>query len=155
MCTCGHTYMLHVDMWTHTHAAHAVDSRLRPVVPVYTHTHTQTCTKTCSADDLMSVRFCSTGASSGQRGFLGCMRGLKINGVTFDLEEKARVTPGVNPGCQGHCSSYGMHCKNGGTCVEQYNGYSCDCSHTAYDGAFCTDGTAAIFESHLAAASDL
>lgn len=80
------------------------------------------------------------GASSGQRGFLGCMRALKINGVTFDLKEKAKVTPGVNPGCQGHCSSYRMHCRNGGKCVEQYNGYSCDCSLTAYDGPFCTDG---------------
>uniref|UniRef100_UPI0037E7851E contactin-associated protein-like 2 n=1 Tax=Semicossyphus pulcher TaxID=241346 RepID=UPI0037E7851E len=86
------------------------------------------------------------GASSGQRGFLGCMRALKINGVTFDLEERAMMTPGVNPGCQGHCSSYGMHCRNGGKCVEQYNGYSCDCSLTAYDGAFCTDDVGGYFE---------
>lgn len=88
------------------------------------------------------------GASSGQRGFLGCMRALRINGVMFDLEEKAKVTPGVNPGCQGHCSNYGMHCRNGGKCLEQYNGYSCDCSLTAYDGPFCTDGMA--FNSCLA-----
>uniref|UniRef100_A0A8D3BC34 Contactin associated protein like 2b n=1 Tax=Scophthalmus maximus TaxID=52904 RepID=A0A8D3BC34_SCOMX len=79
------------------------------------------------------------GASSGRRGFLGCMRALKVNGVTFDLEERAKVTPGVSPGCQGHCNSYAMHCRNGGKCVEQYNGYSCDCSLTAYDGPFCTD----------------
>lgn len=68
------------------------------------------------------------------------MRALKINGVTMDLEERAKVAAGVSPGCQGHCNSYGMHCRNGGTCVEQYNGYSCDCSLTAYDGPFCTDG---------------
>ncbi|TKS80454.1 Contactin-associated protein-like 2 [Collichthys lucidus] len=86
------------------------------------------------------------GASSGQRGFLGCMRALKINGVTFDLEERAKVTPGVNPGCQGHCSNYGMHCRSGGKCVEQYNGYSCDCSLTAYDGPFCTDDVGGYFE---------
>ncbi|XP_041660286.1 contactin-associated protein-like 2 [Cheilinus undulatus] len=86
------------------------------------------------------------GASSGQRGFLGCMRALKINGVTFDLEGRAKVTPGVNPGCWGHCSSYGMHCRNGGKCVEQYNGYSCDCSLTAYDGPFCTDDVGGYFE---------
>lgn len=60
--------------------------------------------------------------------------------MTFDLEDKARDTPGVNPGCQGHCSSHMMQCSNGGECVEQYNGYSCDCSLTAYDGSFCTDG---------------
>uniref|UniRef100_A0AAQ5YB58 Contactin associated protein like 2b n=1 Tax=Amphiprion ocellaris TaxID=80972 RepID=A0AAQ5YB58_AMPOC len=86
------------------------------------------------------------GASSGQRGFLGCMRALKINGMTFDLEERAKITSGVNPGCQGHCSSYGMHCRNGGKCVEQYNGYSCDCSLTAYDGPFCTDDVGGYFE---------
>lgn len=84
------------------------------------------------------------GASSGQRGFLGCMRALKINGVTFDLKAKAEMSPGVNPGCQGHCSSYGTHCQNGGMCVEKYNGYTCDCSLTAYDGPFCTEGNAEI-----------
>ncbi|XP_076018406.1 contactin-associated protein-like 2b [Genypterus blacodes] len=86
------------------------------------------------------------GASGGQRGFLGCMRALKINGVTFDLEERAKATPGVKPGCQGLCTSYGMHCRNGGKCVEQYNGYSCDCSYTAYDGPFCTDDVGGYFE---------
>lgn len=80
------------------------------------------------------------GASNGQRGFLGCMRALKINGVTFNLKEKAKVSPGVSPGCQGHCNSYGTHCRNGGKCVEQYSGFSCDCSLTAYDGPFCTEG---------------
>ncbi|XP_072219814.1 contactin-associated protein-like 2b [Leuresthes tenuis] len=86
------------------------------------------------------------GASSGQRGVLGCMRALKINGAIYDLEERAKMTPGVNPGCQGHCSSYRMHCRNGGKCVEQYNGYSCDCSLTAYDGPFCTDDVGGYFE---------
>ncbi|XP_060899803.1 contactin-associated protein-like 2 [Labrus mixtus] len=86
------------------------------------------------------------GASSGQRGFLGCMRALKINGVTFDLEGRAKVTPGVNPGCHGHCSSFGTHCRNGGKCVEKYNGYSCDCSLTAYDGPFCTEDIGGYFE---------
>uniref|UniRef100_A0AAR2LAJ4 Contactin associated protein 2 n=1 Tax=Pygocentrus nattereri TaxID=42514 RepID=A0AAR2LAJ4_PYGNA len=87
------------------------------------------------------------GASGGQRGFLGCIRSLKMNGVTLDLEERAKVTPGVKPGCSGHCSSYGMHCQNGGKCVEKYNGYSCDCSLTAFDGPFCTDDVGGYFES--------
>ncbi|XP_011484399.1 contactin-associated protein-like 2 [Oryzias latipes] len=86
------------------------------------------------------------GASSGQRSFLGCMRALKINGVIFDLERRAAETPGLSPGCQGHCSRYEMHCRNGGKCVEQYNGYSCDCSLTAYDGPFCTDDVGGYFE---------
>lgn len=63
-----------------------------------------------------------------------------MNGVTLDLEERAMVTPGVKPGCQGHCTSFGMYCRNGGKCVEKYNGYLCDCSATAYDGPFCTRG---------------
>ncbi|KAM4551352.1 contactin-associated protein-like 2b [Odontesthes bonariensis] len=86
------------------------------------------------------------GASSGQRGVLGCMRALKINGAIYDLEERAKMTPGVNPGCRGHCSSYRMHCRNGGKCVEHYNGYSCDCSLTAYDGPFCMDDVGGYFE---------
>lgn len=81
-----------------------------------------------------------SGASGGQRGFLGCIRALKMNGVTLDLEERAKVTPGVKPGCSGHCTSYGQHCRNGGQCLEKYNGYSCDCTLTAYDGPFCTEG---------------
>lgn len=63
-----------------------------------------------------------------------------MNGVTLDLDERAKVTPGVKPGCRGHCTSYGMYCRNGGKCVEKYNGYLCDCSATAYDGPFCTRG---------------
>lgn len=63
-----------------------------------------------------------------------------MNGITLDLEERAKVTPGVKPGCQGHCTSFGMYCRNGGKCVEKYNGYLCDCSDSAYDGPFCTRG---------------
>ncbi|KAK6310717.1 hypothetical protein J4Q44_G00187720 [Coregonus suidteri] len=87
------------------------------------------------------------GASGGQRGFLGCIRALKMNGVTLDLEERAKVTPGVKPGCSGHCTSYGQHCRNGGKCMEKYNGYSCDCTLTAYDGPFCTEDVGGFFES--------
>uniref|UniRef100_A0A8C7L4M7 Contactin associated protein 2 n=1 Tax=Oncorhynchus kisutch TaxID=8019 RepID=A0A8C7L4M7_ONCKI len=86
------------------------------------------------------------GAAGGQRGFLGCIRSLRMNGVTLDLEERAKVTPGVKPGCQGHCTSYGMYCRNGGKCVEKYNGYSCDCTATAYDGPFCTKDVGGFFE---------
>uniref|UniRef100_A0AAQ4QK88 Contactin associated protein 2 n=1 Tax=Gasterosteus aculeatus aculeatus TaxID=481459 RepID=A0AAQ4QK88_GASAC len=86
------------------------------------------------------------GAAGGQRGFLGCIRALRMNGITLDLEERAKVTPGVKPGCQGHCTSFGMYCRNGGKCVERYNGYLCDCSTTAYDGPFCTRDVGGFFE---------
>ncbi|XP_071390016.1 contactin-associated protein-like 2, partial [Centroberyx affinis] len=89
---------------------------------------------------------CQDSAAGGQRGFLGCIRALRMNGVTLDLEERAKVTPGVKPGCQGHCTSYGMYCRNGGKCVEKYNGYSCDCTATAYDGPFCTRDVGGFFE---------
>uniref|UniRef100_A0A8C6SDS1 Contactin associated protein like 2b n=1 Tax=Neogobius melanostomus TaxID=47308 RepID=A0A8C6SDS1_9GOBI len=88
----------------------------------------------------------SAGASGGQRAFLGCMRALRVNGVTFDLEERAGDTAGVSPGCRGHCSSFGIHCQNGGRCVEQYNDYRCDCSRTAFDGPFCTEDVGGYFE---------
>ncbi|XP_041670112.1 contactin-associated protein-like 2 [Cheilinus undulatus] len=87
------------------------------------------------------------GAAGGQRGFLGCIRALRMNGITLDLEERAEVTPGVKPGCQGHCTSFGMYCRNGGKCVEKYNGYLCDCTDTAYDGPFCTRDVGGFFES--------
>ncbi|XP_047424668.1 contactin-associated protein-like 2a isoform X2 [Mugil cephalus] len=86
------------------------------------------------------------GAAGGQRGFLGCIRALRMNGITLDLEERAKVTPGVKPGCQGHCTSFGMYCRNGGKCVEKYNGYLCDCTATAYDGPSCTRDVGGFFE---------
>ncbi|XP_044032587.1 contactin-associated protein-like 2a isoform X3 [Siniperca chuatsi] len=89
---------------------------------------------------------CQDSAAGGQRGFLGCIRALRMNGITLDLEERAKVTPGVKPGCQGHCTSFGMYCRNGGKCVEKYNGYLCDCTNTAYDGPFCTRDVGGFFE---------
>uniref|UniRef100_A0A3Q3NKW7 Contactin associated protein 2a n=1 Tax=Mastacembelus armatus TaxID=205130 RepID=A0A3Q3NKW7_9TELE len=86
------------------------------------------------------------GAAGGQRGFLGCIRALRMNGITLDLEERAMVTPGVKPGCQGHCTSFGIYCQNGGKCVEKYNGYLCDCTATAYNGPFCTRDVGGFFE---------
>ncbi|XP_008588698.1 PREDICTED: contactin-associated protein-like 2 [Galeopterus variegatus] len=69
-----------------------------------------------------------------------------MNGVTLDLEERAKVTSGFKSGCSGHCTSYGANCENGGKCLEKYHGYSCDCSHTAYDGTFCNKDVGAFFE---------
>ncbi|XP_069790927.1 contactin-associated protein-like 5 isoform X4 [Narcine bancroftii] len=86
------------------------------------------------------------GTASRQKGFLGCIRSLQLNGVTLDLEERAKITPGVKPGCPGHCSSYGNLCHNGGRCIEKYNGYSCDCGHSAYNGPFCKKEVSALFE---------
>ncbi|VTJ76383.1 Hypothetical predicted protein, partial [Marmota monax] len=86
------------------------------------------------------------GGAGGQQGFLGCIRSLRMNGVTLDLEERAKVTSGFKSGCSGHCTSYGTNCENGGKCIEKYHGYSCDCSNTAYDGTFCNKDVGAFFE---------
>ncbi|XP_034531537.1 contactin-associated protein-like 4 isoform X2 [Notolabrus celidotus] len=87
------------------------------------------------------------GTASRQKGFLGCIRSLQLNGATLDLEERAKITPGVRPGCPGHCSSYGSLCQNHGRCVERDNGFSCDCGPSAYTGSFCHQEISASFTS--------
>uniref|UniRef100_A0A8C0FTD2 Contactin associated protein-like 4 n=1 Tax=Bubo bubo TaxID=30461 RepID=A0A8C0FTD2_BUBBB len=68
------------------------------------------------------------GTASRQKGFLG-----------------SKITPGVEPGCPGHCSSYGNLCHNGGKCREKYSGFSCDCTFSAYAGPFCKKEISAYF----------
>lgn len=92
-----------------------------------------------NADGALCVS--SGGTASRQKGFRGCIRSLQLNGVTLDLEERAKITPGVQAGCPGHCSSYGTLCQNQGRCVESTNSFSCDCGPSAYSGAFCDRGT--------------
>nr|XP_060630142.1 contactin-associated protein-like 5 isoform X1 [Anolis sagrei ordinatus] len=94
---------------------------------------------------LNSQLFVGTTASR-QRGFVGCIRALHLNGQKLDIEERAKVTPGVKPGCPGHCSSYGNLCHNGGKCVEKFNGYLCDCTNSPYEGPFCREEISALFE---------
>uniref|UniRef100_A0A8C0CKT3 Uncharacterized protein n=1 Tax=Balaenoptera musculus TaxID=9771 RepID=A0A8C0CKT3_BALMU len=86
-----------------------------------------------------------SGTASRQRGFLGCIRSLRLNGLALDLEERATMTPGVGPGCPGHCSSYGHLCRNGGRCREKRRGIECDCTFSAYDGPFCENEISAYF----------
>lgn len=82
----------------------------------------------------------SGGTAARQRGFLGCIRALQVNGRTLDLEGRAKITPGVEPGCPGHCSTYGHLCLHGGQCRERHQGFSCDCELSAYTGPFCSSG---------------
>uniref|UniRef100_A0A3B4GBX0 Contactin-associated protein-like 4 n=1 Tax=Pundamilia nyererei TaxID=303518 RepID=A0A3B4GBX0_9CICH len=101
-------------------------------------------------DGLMHLQLNSQlfiGTASRQKGFLGCIRSLQLNGVTLDLEKRAKITPGVLPGCPGHCSSYGSLCQNEGRCEEKANGFSCDCGQSAYSGAFCHKEVSATFKS--------
>ncbi|XP_072246689.1 contactin-associated protein-like 4 [Leuresthes tenuis] len=86
------------------------------------------------------------GTASRQKGFRGCIRSLQLNGITLDLEERAKVTPGVQAGCPGHCSSYGSLCQNHGRCVERTKSFSCDCGSSAYTGAFCDKEVSVSFK---------
>ncbi|KAJ3599774.1 hypothetical protein NHX12_033730 [Muraenolepis orangiensis] len=90
------------------------------------------------------------GTASRQKGFRGCLRSLQLNGVTLDLEERATITPGVRPGCPGHCSSYGSLCRNRGRCVERPKGFTCDCGPSAFTGTFCHQELSASFTSGTA-----
>ncbi|AWP03642.1 putative contactin-associated protein-like 4 [Scophthalmus maximus] len=93
-----------------------------------------------------TVKFIHRGTASRQKGFRGCVRSLRLNGATLDLEERARITPGVRPGCPGHCGSYGALCRNRGRCAERANGFRCDCGPSAYAGVFCHTEVSAAFK---------
>ncbi|XP_042350366.1 contactin-associated protein-like 5 [Plectropomus leopardus] len=86
------------------------------------------------------------GTASQQRGFLGCIRTLTVNGVSFDLEERAKMTPGVTSGCPGYCSGSSSLCHNRGRCIEKSNGYVCDCSQSAYGGTTCNQEVSVSFD---------
>ncbi|CAB1346964.1 unnamed protein product [Coregonus sp. 'balchen'] len=86
------------------------------------------------------------GTAARQRGFLGCIRTLTINGVTFNLEERAKMTPGVSAGCPGHCSGSSSLCHNRGRCIENNTGYVCDCSQSAYGGPSCKEEVSVSFD---------
>lgn len=86
------------------------------------------------------LSYLSGGTATRQRGILGCIRAFNMNGVNFDLEERAKVTPGVSSGCAGHCSSSAGLCHNRGKCIEKSSGYMCDCTNSAYGGPSCTEG---------------
>uniref|UniRef100_A0A8C7XTA9 Contactin associated protein family member 5a n=1 Tax=Oryzias sinensis TaxID=183150 RepID=A0A8C7XTA9_9TELE len=102
------------------------------------------------ADGRLRLRLSSQlfvgGTASQQRGFLGCIRSLTVNGMSFDLEERAKMTPGVSAGCPGYCSGSSNLCHNRGKCIEKSNGYICDCSQSAYGGTTCNQEVSVSFD---------
>ncbi|WAR06589.1 NRX4-like protein [Mya arenaria] len=71
-------------------------------------------------------------------GYVGCMRGLRVNGVLMDMRGKitrGEETYGVHEGCVGKCAS--NPCFNHGTCQEGYDHYTCDCAYTPFRGWMC------------------
>ncbi|KAG8139787.1 hypothetical protein E2320_002538, partial [Naja naja] len=78
--------------------------------------------------------------------FLGCLRGLHMNGVTLNLEGKANETEGVLVNCTGHCRNPLVPCQNHGICWEHYSHYTCNCTVSAFEGPFCNHDIGAYFE---------
>nr|XP_057938664.1 contactin-associated protein-like 5 isoform X2 [Doryrhamphus excisus] len=86
------------------------------------------------------------GAPYGPQSFLGCIRSLTVNSVTYDLQERAKKAPGVSPTCHGYCDGSSVVCHNHGRCVEKSDGFTCDCSRSAYAGLLCNDEVALSFD---------
>ncbi|KAJ8344708.1 hypothetical protein SKAU_G00289010 [Synaphobranchus kaupii] len=80
------------------------------------------------------------------RAYLGCLRGLRMNGVPLDLEEKVNEQEGIRLCCTGQCLNASLPCRNGGRCIEGYASYYCDCNNTAFDGYYCHKDIGAYFE---------
>ncbi|KAI1230282.1 hypothetical protein IHE44_0010247 [Lamprotornis superbus] len=78
------------------------------------------------------------------RPFLGCLRALRMNGVTLNLEGKANETEGVRVNCTGYCQDPPVPCQNSGLCVERYSHYTCNCSISAFTGPFCNHGECCV-----------
>lgn len=80
---------------------------------------------------------CTGAANHTLRPFLGCLRGLRMNGVPVDLEGKVDERTGIRRNCTGACLNASIPCRNGGQCIDGYASYSCDCNNTAFDGYYC------------------
>uniref|UniRef100_A0A3B3Z7C2 Uncharacterized protein n=1 Tax=Periophthalmus magnuspinnatus TaxID=409849 RepID=A0A3B3Z7C2_9GOBI len=76
-------------------------------------------------------------ANKTHRPFLGCLRGLRLNGVPYDLEGKVNEEQGIRRNCSGQCVNATVPCRNAGQCIEGYASYWCDCNNTAFDGFYC------------------
>ncbi|XP_064472302.1 neurexin-4-like isoform X2 [Ornithodoros turicata] len=73
-----------------------------------------------------------------KEGFVGCLRGLMVNGKVVDLLSAVRQgLYGISEGCVGKCAS--APCLNGGFCMEGYSDYTCDCQWTPFKGPICAD----------------
>uniref|UniRef100_A0A671XZ44 Contactin associated protein 1 n=1 Tax=Sparus aurata TaxID=8175 RepID=A0A671XZ44_SPAAU len=95
---------------------------------------------------LMKIFFVLGAANRTLRPFLGCLRGLRMNGVPLDLEGKVNEEQGIRRNCTGECLNATIPCRNDGQCIEGYASYTCDCNNTAFDGFYCHKDIGAYFE---------
>uniref|UniRef100_A0A8C9S8K0 Neurexin-1a n=1 Tax=Scleropages formosus TaxID=113540 RepID=A0A8C9S8K0_SCLFO len=83
-----------------------------------------------------------------KEGFQGCLASLDLNGRLPDLLSDALSSTGqVERGCEGPSTTCQEDsCSNQGVCLQQWEGFSCDCSMTSFGGPLCNDaGTTYIF----------
>ncbi|KAM9715981.1 neurexin 1a isoform 4-T4 [Menidia menidia] len=83
-----------------------------------------------------------------REGFQGCLATVDLNGRLPDLLADALTTMGqVERGCEGPSTTCQEDsCSNQGVCLQQWEGFTCDCSMTSYAGPLCNDaGTTYIF----------
>lgn len=82
-----------------------------------------------------------------RHGFEGCLASLDLSGESPDLISDAVVPSSlVENGCDAYANlhpgkkcTHDM-CANHGTCVQQWNSYTCDCDMTSFSGPSCSDG---------------
>ncbi|XP_056383403.1 neurexin-2-beta isoform X10 [Hyla sarda] len=81
-------------------------------------------------------------------GFQGCLASVDLNGRLPDLLTDAlHRTDTVDRGCDGPSTTCSEEsCGNLGVCLQQWDGFICDCTMTSYGGPICNDpGTTYIF----------
>ncbi|KAM9016883.1 neurexin-1 isoform 23-T25 [Ara ararauna] len=83
-----------------------------------------------------------------KEGFQGCLASVDLNGRLPDLISDALFCSGqIERGCEGPSTTCQEDsCANQGVCLQQWDGFSCDCSMTSFSGPLCNDpGTTYIF----------
>ncbi|KAM7156799.1 neurexin 3 isoform 2-T2 [Molossus nigricans] len=81
-------------------------------------------------------------------GFQGCLASVDLNGRLPDLINDALHRSGqIERGCEGPSTTCQEDsCANKGVCMQQWEGFTCDCSMTSYSGNQCNDpGATYIF----------
>ncbi|KAM3932470.1 neurexin-1 isoform 10-T10 [Leptodactylus fuscus] len=83
-----------------------------------------------------------------KEGFQGCLASVDLNGRLPDLISDALLCNGqIERGCEGPSTTCQEDsCANQGVCLQQWDGFNCDCSMTSFSGTLCNDpGTTYIF----------
>ncbi|MGH0153438.1 UNVERIFIED_CONTAM: hypothetical protein FKN15_044960 [Acipenser sinensis] len=76
-----------------------------------------------------------------KEGFQGCLASVDLNGRLPDLISDALSCVGqIDRGCEGPSTTCQEDsCANQGVCLQQWDGFSCDCSMTSFAGPLCND----------------